>query len=87
MMKIGIIGTGMLGESVGLHLLDSGYDVTVFNRTMKKTEENKEEIFERLNLEKNRPLILTVRRLEERMGLENLISAVEILAKKNPKKN
>ena len=29
MTKIGIIGTGMLGEAVGLHLLDSKYEVTV----------------------------------------------------------
>ena len=33
MTKIGIIGTGMLGEAVGLHLIDVGYDVIVFNRT------------------------------------------------------
>tara|TARA_B100000686_G_scaffold117366_1_gene124570 strand:- start:2015 stop:2890 length:876 start_codon:yes stop_codon:yes gene_type:complete len=38
MIKIGIVGTGMLGEAVGLHLLDSGYNVTVFNRTKEKTE-------------------------------------------------
>ena len=37
-MKIGIIGTGMLGEAVGLHLLDVGYEVIVFNRTKEKTE-------------------------------------------------
>ena len=43
MMKIGIVGTGMLGEAVGLHLLDVGYEITVFNRSKKKTEklENK----------------------------------------------
>jgi len=37
MVKIGIIGTGMLGEAVGLHLLDSGYSVSVYNRTKSKT--------------------------------------------------
>ena len=42
-MKIGIIGTGMLGEAVGLHLLDVGYDVTVFNRTENKTERLKQQ--------------------------------------------
>jgi len=41
-MKIGIVGTGMLGEAVGLHLLDVGYEVTVFNRTKEKTENLKE---------------------------------------------
>jgi len=42
MTKIGIVGTGMLGEAVGLHLIDVGYDVIVFNRTKKKTEKLKE---------------------------------------------
>ena len=37
-MKIGIIGTGMLGEAVGLHLLDVGYEIIVYNRSNKKTE-------------------------------------------------
>ena len=38
MTKVGIIGTGMLGEAVGLHLLDSKYAVTVYNRTKTKVE-------------------------------------------------
>lgn len=38
-MKIGIIGTGMLGNAVGLHLLDSGFELTVFNRTKEKTKQ------------------------------------------------
>jgi 3-hydroxyisobutyrate dehydrogenase len=38
MVKIGIIGTGMLGEAVGLHLLNSGYSVSVYNRTKSKTK-------------------------------------------------
>lgn len=43
MKKIGLIGTGMLGNAVGLHLLDSGYQLIVFNRTKEKTKklENK----------------------------------------------
>ena len=41
-MKIGIVGTGMLGESVGLHLLDVGYEVTAYNRSKEKTENLKE---------------------------------------------
>ena len=44
MMKIGIIGTGMLGEAVGLHLLDVGYEVIVFNRTREKTENLKNNV-------------------------------------------
>ena len=38
-MKIGIIGIGMLGEAVALNLLNSGYDVAVYNRTKEKTIE------------------------------------------------
>src|SRR3972149_2621618 len=41
MIKIGIIGTGMLGNAVGLHLLKSGFDLTVYNRTKEKTNELK----------------------------------------------
>lgn len=40
-MKIGIVGTGMLGNAVGLHLLDSGNELTVYNRTKDKTKELK----------------------------------------------
>jgi 3-hydroxyisobutyrate dehydrogenase len=40
-MKIGLIGTGMLGNAVGLHLLESGYQLTAFNRTKEKTDELK----------------------------------------------
>jgi 3-hydroxyisobutyrate dehydrogenase len=43
MVKIGLVGTGMLGEAVGLHLLESGHSLTAYNRTKSKTT----------NLEKN----------------------------------
>ena len=42
MKKIGIIGLGMLGNAVALHLLDSGFEVTVYNRTKEKTTQVKE---------------------------------------------
>ena len=42
MVKIGIIGLGMLGNAVALHLLDSGFEVTVYNRTKEKTAQAKE---------------------------------------------
>ena len=38
MTKVGLIGTGMLGEAVGLHLLESRYDLNVYNRTKSKTK-------------------------------------------------
>lgn len=38
-MKVGIIGLGMLGNAVALHLLDSGFEVTVYNRTKEKTSQ------------------------------------------------
>jgi len=37
MIKVGIIGLGMLGNSVALHLLDLGFKVIVYNRTKEKT--------------------------------------------------
>ena len=42
MTTVGIVGTGMLGEAVGLHLMDVGYKVIVFNRTKEKTRRLKE---------------------------------------------
>ncbi len=42
MIKVGIIGLGMLGNAIALHLLDSGFKVTVFNRTKEKTAQAKE---------------------------------------------
>ncbi len=42
MKKIGIIGMGMLGNAVTLHLLDSGFEVTVYNRTKEKTMQARE---------------------------------------------
>jgi len=38
MVKIGLVGTGMLGEAVGLHLLESGHSLTAYNRTKSKTK-------------------------------------------------
>ncbi len=39
MTRVGLIGTGMLGNAVGLHLLESGFKLTVFNRTKDKTRD------------------------------------------------
>lgn len=39
MTKIGIIGTGMLGNAVGLHLLEENFVLNVFNRTKEKTKQ------------------------------------------------
>lgn len=37
-MKIGFIGTGVMGSSMVGHLLEAGYDVTVYNRTRSKAD-------------------------------------------------
>lgn len=36
--KVAFIGTGIMGEPIAEHLISAGYDVTVYNRTAKKTE-------------------------------------------------
>ena len=41
MKKIGIVGLGMLGNAVALHLADLGYQVTAYNRTEGKSLELK----------------------------------------------
>ena len=35
---IGFIGTGIMGASMAGHLMDAGYDVTVYNRTKERAE-------------------------------------------------
>ncbi|MEK9627776.1 MAG: glycosyltransferase family 4 protein [Nitrospinota bacterium] len=67
-----------------LQIIPGGVDLNEFHPLSQ--EENIDEIRERLNLQRDIPLILTVRRLEERMGLENLLLAVDILLKKDPDK-
>ena len=42
MKRVGVIGLGMLGSAVALHLVDSGFEVTAYNRTKEKTLELKE---------------------------------------------
>ena len=37
-MKIGFIGTGVMGASMAGHLLDAGHEVHVYNRTASKTQ-------------------------------------------------
>ena len=63
-MKIGIVGTGMLGEAVGLHLLDVGYEMIVFNRSNEKTENLKNKgaivVESPKEVAKNTDLVITV---------------------------
>ena len=35
--RIGFIGTGIMGSHMAMHLMDKGYELTVFNRTVEKT--------------------------------------------------
>jgi len=64
MTKIGIIGTGMLGEAVALHLLKSGYTLSVFNRTKSKTENLANNgatvVNSPMDIAKNSELVITV---------------------------
>ena len=66
-----------------LLIIPGGVDLKEFQPL--RHEENLHKIRGLLSLEKKQPVILTVRRLEEIMGLENLVLAVEMLIKKLPK--
>ena len=37
--KIAFIGTGIMGARIAGHILDAGYDLTVYNRTKEKAED------------------------------------------------
>ncbi|WP_207940185.1 3-hydroxyisobutyrate dehydrogenase [Enterococcus sp. DIV2402] len=38
-MKIGFIGTGVMGHAIVEHLIAAGHDITVYNRTKSKTDD------------------------------------------------
>ena len=38
-MKVGFIGLGIMGQPMAAHILKAGYDLTVFNRTVQRTED------------------------------------------------
>lgn len=38
-MKLGFIGTGVMGQSIVKHFLATGHEVAVYNRTKSKTDE------------------------------------------------
>jgi 3-hydroxyisobutyrate dehydrogenase len=38
-MKLGFIGTGVMGSAIVFHLMNAGHEVTVYNRTKSKTDE------------------------------------------------
>lgn len=37
-MKVGIIGTGLLGKAIATRLINTGYEIIVYNRTREKAE-------------------------------------------------
>ena len=37
-MKLGFIGTGVMGSAVVRHLLEAGHEVAVYNRTKAKVD-------------------------------------------------
>ena len=37
-MRVGFIGLGIMGQPMANHILKAGYDLTVFNRTVQRTE-------------------------------------------------
>jgi len=37
--KVAFVGTGIMGAPIAGHIMDAGYDVTVYNRTRSKAED------------------------------------------------
>lgn len=68
-----------------LCVIPGGVDIDEFRPPNSKEEVSA--IREKLKLAADTPLLLTVRRLEQRMGLENLIRAAGILHRQNPDLN
>ncbi|MBI5427145.1 MAG: glycosyltransferase family 4 protein [Nitrospinae bacterium] len=67
----------------GLLVIPGGVDTAVFHPSAGGPEEAKR----KLGLPDDRPILLTVRRLAARMGLENLVEAVAMIARRSPRLN
>lgn len=62
-----------------IHVIPGGVDITRFNPSLSRYQAR-----EQLGWSQNRPLLLTVRRLTQRMGIENLILAIDTVRKTYP---
>jgi len=62
-----------------IHIIPGGVNVSEF-----KVIETRKEACQRLKLPYNRPIIVTVRRLTRRMGLDQLIKAIRLVKEKHP---
>ncbi|MEE9257929.1 MAG: glycosyltransferase family 4 protein [Nitrospinaceae bacterium] len=78
---VGPSSTGRVG-GIRLEVIPGGVDVEEFRPL--DPRESLEGLREALELPTDKPVLLTVRRLEARMGLENLIEAVEVLKHRCP---
>lgn len=67
-------------RKAGLRVIRGGVDVEGFH----PPRESVREIRQRLHLPLDRPILLTVRRLAARMGLENLVLAMSLVARRSP---
>ncbi len=68
-------------RKTSLRVIRGGVDVEGFH----PPRENVREIRQRLHLPLDRPILLTVRRLAARMGLENLVLAMSLVVRRNPR--
>ena len=69
-------------RKTGLEVIPGGVDIDEFRPL--NPEESLEQEREKLGLPGNKTLLLTVRRLESRMGLENLVQAVGMICQRSP---
>jgi len=65
-----------------VHILSSGINLNLFSPI---NEEKKQELRKELNIKKNEIVFISIRRLVERMGIDNLIDATKLLVDEYPK--
>ncbi|HPL92847.1 MAG TPA: glycosyltransferase family 4 protein [bacterium] len=80
-MKTELITTHENIDKNKIHILSSGVDINAFQVA---TPEQRQALRQELGFNDEEMIFLTVRRLTERMGIENLISATGYLTKKYP---
>lgn len=80
-MKTELITTHENIDKSKIHILSSGVDINAFHVA---SPEQRQTLRQELGFKDDEMIFLTVRRLTERMGIENLISATGYLIKKYP---
>ncbi|MDT9178340.1 MAG: NAD(P)-dependent oxidoreductase [Limnospira sp. PMC 1291.21] len=81
LMKVGLIGTGLMGEAIALRLLEAGLDVVAYNRTAAKLQPLEDRGVAIASSVKDAiaPCDCTILMLADAPAIENIVLSADIL--------